>query len=117
MITLHQHNIRYGFCAALGLLALLNAPLPRVQAEDGPPSIATGLGVTLADPSHASYLAQLGMDWARIVVSWKDAEPAPGQFDWGGADNIVNQVAPQAKLILQMPTLPPGRGPAPAIPP
>jgi hypothetical protein len=101
----------------LAVLASLRNP-PPLHAADGPSPWAAskGLGVTLADPANAHYLPDLHMEWARLVISWNDAEPGPGQFQWAGTDAIVNQVAPAAKLILQVAYTPAWARPAPADP-
>ncbi len=89
-----------------------------LRAADGPAPLASskGLGVTLADPNNAHYLPPLGMDWARLVISWNDAEPGPGQFAWAGTDSIVAGVAPTARLILQVAYTPAWARPNPTDP-
>jgi hypothetical protein len=101
----------------LAILRLLIGAPPAVHADGPSPGAASkGLGVTLADPSNAHYLPDLHMGWARLVISWNDAEPGPEQFAWAGTDTIVNTVAPTAKLILQVAYTPAWARPAPTDP-
>ena len=99
----------------LTALALPGSPT-RVTAAARPWALAKGVGVTLASPGNAHYVPELGMEWARLVLSWNDSEPAPGQFTWAGADTVVEQVTPHARLIFQVAYTPAWARPDPADP-
>ena len=107
--------------AALALCCLLLSVIPRIAplptgAQALPASAGAGLGVTLAIGAHAAYLPELGVGWARTIVSWADSEPSPGQFQWAGADAAVNQITPVAHLIFQIAYTPAWARPNPADP-
>jgi hypothetical protein len=104
--------------AAVSLaLSAAAAPGPSpAHAGASAPTYGSSLGVTLASPGNARYVPQLGMGWARLVLSWNDSEPAPGQFDWAGADTVVAQAGPYARLILQVAYTPAWARPDPADP-
>jgi hypothetical protein len=59
-----------------------------------------GWGVE-ALPKIAGEMSSLGVSWAREDLSWSDAEPQPGVFDWSSFDKTV--YAAQAHGITILP--------------
>jgi hypothetical protein len=52
-------------------------------------------------PTIAAEMSTLGVNWAREDLSWSDAEPRPGVFDWSSFDKVV--YAAQARGITILP--------------
>jgi hypothetical protein len=90
--------------AAAAVVAVgLSAP----AAHAAPPA---GLGFT----SGASFLGlddatlnnefgagrQIGASWVRVVVNWAAIETAPGVFDWGNTDRVINAATAQGYSVL-----------------
>jgi hypothetical protein len=47
-------------------------------------------GFTMALLGNNSQVRSMGFQWVSYTVGWDSAEPSPGVYDWGNADNIAN---------------------------
>ncbi|MDQ6695567.1 MAG: S-layer homology domain-containing protein [Chloroflexota bacterium] len=47
-------------------------------------------GFVMALLSNNITVKNMGFNWVQYGAYWKDAEPNPGQYDWGNVDNVVN---------------------------
>jgi len=73
-------------------------PKPRVAAQAQRPSVGPGFGYgiqvdMITDGDHGriiNHLKQLGFTWVKQQVEWFRYNPAPGQYDWGPLDRIVD---------------------------
>ena len=88
------------------------APKPVVQAESAPAapppagggSFGYGIQVDMVtDTNYDNLLGlvqQLGMGWIKQQVEWKTWNPAPGQYEWGRLDAIVDACAARGIRIM-----------------
>ncbi len=54
-----------------------------------------------------SQVNQLGFNWVKVQVPWKDIEGNPGDFGWGGVDSMVNTFkAGGLNVLLSVPKAP-----------
>ncbi|HOZ50020.1 MAG TPA: cellulase family glycosylhydrolase [Candidatus Hydrogenedentes bacterium] len=78
-----------------GLLAtlLLLAPALAVSAAELPECMFpdAGLwGVVVHTPFHAQALKDIGVQWVRVNLRWRNIETGQrGQYDWAGADELL----------------------------
>ncbi|KZF09498.1 hypothetical protein A2J03_02300 [Rhodococcus sp. EPR-157] len=108
-----------GVIATAALTLGLTAP----TAHAAPPS---GLGfssgapfVLLDDATLGNELGagrELGAAWVRVVVNWASVEAAPGVFDWGNTDRVINAARAQGYSVLAVlaGTPPWAQGPIPS---
>ncbi|OZF50545.1 beta-galactosidase [Rhodococcus sp. 14-2470-1a] len=89
--------------AAVALALGVTAP----AAQAAPPS---GLGFSsgapfllLDDATLSNELVagrEVGASWVRVVVNWAQIETAPGVFDWGNTDRVVDAARAQGYSVL-----------------
>ena len=89
--------------AAVALSLGVTAP----AAQAAPPS---GLGFSsgapfllLDDATLSNELVagrEVGASWVRVVVNWAQIETAPGVFDWGNTDRVVDAARAQGYSVL-----------------
>lgn len=81
------------------------APAPR---PSGGGSFGYGIQVAPWDlGSVVSQVNQLGFNWVKVQVPWKDIEGSPGNFGWGGIDDMVNTFkAGGLNVLLSVPKAP-----------
>ena len=74
------------------------APRGSLQGQDSGPVLGDlsfginpclGLGFPSQNVDNYSVFPQCGMGLVRLVVHWRDRQPARGEFYWGGLDNKV----------------------------
>lgn len=67
------------------------APAPAPASTSGSGSFGYGIQVAPWDlGAVVSQVNQLGFNWVKVQVPWKDIEGSPGNFGWGGIDDMVN---------------------------
>src|SRR5436190_11499174 len=82
--------------AIIPLIAtLLVAWLPSAQGAAPPPppklpwtNLQYGFNMALLD--NNTVARGMGYQWVSYTLGWDGAEPSPGVYDWGNANNIVN---------------------------
>jgi hypothetical protein len=56
------------------------------------PPFGYGIQVTSWDTAGSiSAIRDLGFNWVKVQIPWKDLEGSPGAIDWGGLDSMVAQ--------------------------
>jgi S-layer homology domain len=75
---------------AIIVLTAVTLPLAGQAAPKRPNFNASGVGFTMALLGNNSVVADMGANWVEYTLSWHDANPTPGSYDWGNADNIMN---------------------------
>ncbi|WP_037139782.1 beta-galactosidase [Rhodococcoides fascians] len=106
--------------AAVALALGVTAP----AAQAAPPS---GLGFSsgapfllLDDATLSNELVagrEVGASWVRVVVNWAQIETAPGVFDWGNTDRVVDAARAQGYSVLAVVAGTPAwaQGPIPSL--
>lgn len=89
----------------LGLTAALidRAPTARTAAIDGFGFAAGGSLLTLPDAELEAEMAAaagIGASWLRVEVSWRNVEPAPGQYSWTAVDRVVHAAGRHGLRVL-----------------
>ncbi len=83
----------------LPMLLVVTAALVSSLAGPGPGTtpLATAqtnpnlqYGFVMALLGNNQTVKNMGFQWVQYGIYWMDAEPAPGVYDWGHVDNIVN---------------------------
>lgn len=92
--------------ALLTILALLTVNVPSSgKAAPTPPNFnAGGVGFTMALLQNNPVAQQMGAHWAEYTLSWHDANPSPGSYDWGNANNIMDRAGGLNIIIRVMDT-------------
>lgn len=89
----------YRIIIILFLVGLLTALAPAsatdINGRCYPHPIILGVNGVNADLIHAA-----NVEWARITIPWRDVNPAPGQWSWGGIDALVNAHLAQGNHVL-----------------
>jgi len=111
------------------------SPTPEPQAEPqaeapaqaaqsaAPPPVAPAQGNLpfdygiQADPmnaqNNAGLIAGMGFRWVKLQMPWKDVEPSPGNYQWGGWDDRIRLYqANGIKVLLSIPKAPDWARPA-----
>ncbi len=77
--------------AAAAPAAAAPAPAAPAPRPSGGGSFGYGIQVAPWDlGAVVSQVNQLGFNWVKVQVPWKDIEGSPGNFGWGGIDDMVN---------------------------
>lgn len=57
--------------------------------------------------ANISHIRELGFEWVKFQMAWKEVEPAPGQYDWSLWDNLIGSYAAAGiKIMLSIPKSP-----------
>lgn len=72
--------------------------LPYVGKVISPPGPAAhlGYGANVASADHATYLAEMGFDWAKGFATWQAAPP----YDWVNVDNQLREFLASVSNVL-----------------
>ena len=58
-------------------------------------------------PGNVSPVANMGFRWVKFQMPWKDVEPNPGSYSWGGWDGRIDAYAAAGiKVMLSIPKAP-----------
>jgi spore germination protein YaaH len=93
------------------------APAQEAPASSAPPPVAAAAGNLpfdygiQADPmnsqGNAGLVAGMGFRWVKLQMPWKDVEPSPGNYQWGGWDDRIRTYqANGVKVLLSIPKAP-----------
>ncbi len=85
-----------------------SAAPPPVSAPPPAPAGRVGFGYgiqvdMLSDGNHDNILGHvqaLGFGWIKQQVEWFRFNPAPGQYDWGGLDRIVDNASARGIRVM-----------------
>lgn len=69
--------------------------LPHSVKVPGPPG-HLGYGANVASADHATYLAEMGFDWAKGFATWQAAPP----YDWANVDNQLCEFLARVPNVL-----------------
>jgi len=72
--------------------------IDRAVAPPRPPSLI-GYGAHVASAGHATYLGEMGFDWAKGFVDWQSAV-AGVDYHWGDVDNQLRQFLAYTPNVL-----------------
>ena len=92
-------------------------PAAAAPAASQGPGFGYGIqGDALTDGDHGrlfGLIQQLGFGWYKQQVEWFRFNPAPGEYDWGGLDRIVDSAsAAGIRLLFSVVKAPPWARPA-----
>ncbi len=88
--------------AALGGVALANAPAPERGAAD-PPELAVGVVPQRPlEPGEGLAMRRAGIGWTRVWLSWAGAEQTKGKYDWGRSDELIGAASGEGLSVLPM---------------
>ncbi|MEO6457842.1 MAG: S-layer homology domain-containing protein, partial [Chloroflexia bacterium] len=103
----------------LRLLLLFALVLPIFTSLTGSNSSDAYASVPAAVSTHNQYgfimallennraVKDMGFQWVQYGVYWKDAEPTPGNYNWGHVDNILNSARSVGLNVLIRVSRPP----------
>jgi hypothetical protein len=90
-----------------GLLAALIASLPPSQAEAAKRKVPFGFFGTVAHPmadpaleQQMTLMARSGVESARVILPWRQLEPAPGAYSWETLDRLAAAAARHRVALL-----------------
>ncbi len=64
-------------------------------------------------PNNVQPVVNMGFRWVKFQMPWKDVEPSPGNYSWGGWDGRINAFAAAGiKVMLSIPKAPDWARPA-----
>ena len=78
----------------LVIMSVVIVGSPLAQAQQTPrsslPLTNLQYGFTMALLGNNPVVRSMGFQWVSYTVRWDTAEPSPGVYDWGDANNIAN---------------------------
>ncbi len=100
------------------------APAEEAPAEEAPPAadgpspvapsqgnLPFGYGIQV-DPrgntsANIGLIKNMGFNWVKFQMAWKDVEPSPGNYSWGMWDEVIGAYASSGiKVLLSIPKAP-----------
>ncbi len=100
---------RSSYVGGFAVIALIAVMLPLAgraapTAANRPNFDATGVGFTMALLNNNNVVAGMGASWVEYTLSWHDSNLAPGSYNWGNADNIMDYAGSLHVIIRVMDT-------------
>jgi len=74
-------------------------PLVARKLEPPRPPSLIGYGANVSSAGHASYLGEMGFDWAKGFVNWQSSVAGVDYF-WGDVDNQMRAFLPHTPKVL-----------------
>jgi hypothetical protein len=66
------------------------------------------LGVNEQPPEDAALIRRANLGWVRITIPWRDINPGPGVYVWGGMDELIEAHYERGTKILAVLSTAPG---------